>query len=99
MRVVWLASLRGWIGWCPGDHQHTHIVPFLDPCTDRFERGHHVGIECVQFVGPVDGHAGHETKVVLIADGVKFKGHHIAFRWVHEITDQVLLLHLIADLQ
>ena len=98
MRLGSFAFRRG-IGRRTGDHQDAYMVAFLHPGTDGLERGHHLGVQGVEFVRAVNGHAGEKSDICIVADGVEVDFHHIA-RWrVHERTEQTLLLDVIAQPQ
>ena len=92
-------TLGRWIGRGTRDHQDAHLIGRFHPGADRLERSHHIGVQGVQFVGAVNGHAGKESEVCLFAERVELDLHHIAFRGVHGLTEPSLLLDVIAPLQ
>ena len=87
------------LGGRPRDHEHPDVIGGFHPSANRLERGHHFGVEGVQFVGSVNGHASKKTDVVVFADGVKVDLDHVAFGRVHGQGQPPLLLHVIAGVQ
>jgi hypothetical protein len=74
----------------------TDLIGRLHPIAHGLEGGQDFVVEGVQFVRSVDGHAGDETEVVLIADGVQVDLHHVALWGVHGRTEGSPLLDVIA---
>ena len=90
----------GWgVGWGAGDDQHAHFIRFFHPSTDRFEGGHHVSIQGIQLVRPVNGHASDVTNVLILADWMEFNLHDLTLWGVHGLTEGPPLLDVIASLQ
>ena len=87
------------VGRCTRYHQNTHVVGFLHPSADGFERRHHVGVQGVEFVGPVDGEACDVSELLFIADRMKVDLHNVALRWLHGATEGSPLLDVIAVVQ
>ena len=53
------------------------------PIAHGLERHQHIGVQGIQFVRTVDGHAGDESEVVLFADRMQFQLHDVALWGVH----------------
>ena len=88
------------MGWArAGDHQDAHVIGGLHPIANGLEGGQDLVVEGVQFVRSVNGHAGDETEVVFIADGVQVNLHDVALWGVHGTTEGSPLLDVIATAQ
>ena len=98
---MWFGSLSFW-GWIWGsarDDQDPYIVRFFHPSTHGFQGRHDLGVQGVQFVGPVDRHACKESDVFLFVEGMKVNGHDLAGGGVHGLTYIAPVLHFIVAVQ
>ena len=77
----------GWVvGWRSRDHQATDVIGRFHPRTNGLQTVHHVFVEGVEFVRPVNRQHGKAAEVTFVVNGVKVKAQYIAFGRVHGVT-------------